>query len=83
MILFWTIVLTICGTLFATGSVIGYRFMKKHDPDGILVFPGLFLVALGLIGSVGIGFVLLPPGGFMLGLGYGSFIRKRLAAHSE
>ena len=57
--------------------------MKKHDPDGILVFPGLFLVALGLIGSVGIGFVLLPPGGFMLGLGYGSFIRKRLAAHSE
>ncbi len=82
MILFWMILLTICGTLFATGSVIGYRFMKKAD-SRVIALSGLGLTGLGFLLILGVGFVLLPPGGFLLGLGYGSFIRKRLAAHSE
>lgn len=82
MILFWAILLTICGTLFATGSVIGYRFLKKAD-SGVIALSGLGLTGMGFLLMLSVGFVLLPPGGFLIGLGYGSFIRKRLAAQSD
>jgi hypothetical protein len=81
MILFWTIALTILGTLFATGSVIGYR-MKNAEP-GVIALSGLGLTGLGFLALASFGILLFPPGAFLLGLGYGSFIQKRLAAHSE
>ncbi len=82
MILFWTILLTISGSLFATGSVIGYRFLKKAE-SGVLALSGLGLSGLGILAAASFGIVMFPPGALLLGLGYGSFIRKRLAAHSD
>ena len=81
MIHFWAIFLTILGTLFATGSVIGYRM--KNAESGVLALSGLGLSGLGILAAASFGIVMFPPGALLLGLGYGSFIRKRLAAHSQ
>ena len=82
MILVWAIYLTILGTLFASGSVIGYRFMKNAEP-GVIALSGLGLTGLGILAITSFGILMFPPGAILLGLGYGSFIRKRLAAHSD